>query len=621
MSTFVRPRVAVLTVSLMMFLTEISWAQTPVGTAFTYQGQLKNNGSPANGNFNMDFKLWNDATLSAPANQVGVTISLPNVSVTNGLFSVPLDFGAVYNGEKRWLEIAVTGTTLSPRQELTATPYSRFSTAPWATSGNNISSVNTGNVGIGTASPTSKLDVAGTAKMTGLQLTTGAAAGRVLTSDASGIGTWQTTGTYAAGSGLQLAGNVFSIANNGVTSTMLASSAASLNKVSGGAMSTNGTFVGIGTSAPIGAANFVVSQATPDFGGMYVNTNATGQPFYGYAQGGTITAYHYVDGGDSNKWKLFSNGAIRLTVATGGNVGIGTTAPAALFHLNSSSANAGDNTARLSAAGLGPNNSHIHFGTTGDWYIRSASTNGKVVMQDTGGNVGIGTTSPDSKLHVTSAGGIGIHAQGTASGLGGEALRAENSSPAGIGIFSHTNSSDANVVVTNEGTGDLIRGFSGVGGSNLAFQVRNDGTTSVPMLEIRGADVAERFPVSDKVEPGMVVEIDPDNPGQLRLARGAYNRRVAGIVSGAGGLPAGAILGNLPGNEKAPPVALSGRVWVHGDAANGAIAPGDMLTTSDASGHAMRVSDYSRAQGAIIGKSMSSLREGRGLVLVLVNLQ
>jgi hypothetical protein len=141
------------------------------------------------------------------------------------------------------------------------------------------------------------------------------------------------------------------------------------------------------------------------------------------------------------------------------------------------------------------------------------------------------------------------------------------------------------------------------------------------VLEITGADVAEKFPVSDKVEPGMVVEIDPDNPGKLKLARGVYNRRVAGVVSGAGGLSVGAVLGNLPGHEEAPPIALTGRVWVQCDARNGPIGPGDLLTTSATPGHAMKVTDYPRGQGAIIGKAMTALPQGDGLVLVIVSLQ
>ena len=69
------------------------------------------------------------------------------------------------------------------------------------------------------------------------------------------------------------------------------------------------------------------------------------------------------------------------------------------------------------------------------------------------------------------------------------------------------------------------------------------------------------------------------------------------------------------------PVALSGRVYCWADASGGAIEPGDLLTTSATPGHAMKVTDHARAQGAIIGKAMTSLDRGTGLVLVLVSLQ
>ena len=149
-----------------------------------------------------------------------------------------------------------------------------------------------------------------------------------------------------------------------------------------------------------------------------------------------------------------------------------------------------------------------------------------------------------------------------------------------------------------------------------------DGRVTAKIVEITGADLAEKFPTSEEVKPGMVVAIDPENPGQLCLAHGAYNRCVAGIVSGANDFSAGAILGHQPGHENAPPVALSGRVWCWCDASVGAIQPGDLLTTSDTPGHAMKVTDYPKAQGAIIGKAMTSLANGEtGLVLVLVSLQ
>ena len=148
------------------------------------------------------------------------------------------------------------------------------------------------------------------------------------------------------------------------------------------------------------------------------------------------------------------------------------------------------------------------------------------------------------------------------------------------------------------------------------------GTARVDVLEITGADLAERFPTRETLEPGTVVEIDPEHPGELRMARGAYNRRVAGVVSGANGLKAGTILGHRAESRDGPPVALSGRVWVRCDASNAAIGIGDLLTTSDTPGCAMKVTDHTRAQGAVLGKAMTPLARGeRGLVLVLVSLQ
>jgi hypothetical protein len=151
--------------------------------------------------------------------------------------------------------------------------------------------------------------------------------------------------------------------------------------------------------------------------------------------------------------------------------------------------------------------------------------------------------------------------------------------------------------------------------------LRVGGTTRVDVIEIVGADVAERFPASEELKPGQVVMIDADNPGHLCLSRGSYNRKVAGVVSGANDLPAGTILGHLPGQEDAPPIALSGRVWVDCDASEHAIDPGDLLTTANTPGQAMKAADLTRAQGATIGKAMTALPAGKsGLVLTLINL-
>jgi hypothetical protein len=139
-----------------------------------------------------------------------------------------------------------------------------------------------------------------------------------------------------------------------------------------------------------------------------------------------------------------------------------------------------------------------------------------------------------------------------------------------------------------------------------------------------GADLAEPFDVSDpdNIRPGMLVAIDPDNPGQLKIADRAYDKAVAGIISGAKGINPGLTM-RQEGTEAQGqfPVALTGRVYAWADASYGAIEPGDMLTTSNTPGHAMKVSDYEKAHGTIIGKAMTSLKKGKGLVLVLVTLQ
>ena len=152
-------------------------------------------------------------------------------------------------------------------------------------------------------------------------------------------------------------------------------------------------------------------------------------------------------------------------------------------------------------------------------------------------------------------------------------------------------------------------------------------TLSAAVVEIRGAgnDLAESFKVNNpmsQIKPGMVVSIDPQNPGEMALASSPYDRKVAGIINGAGGLHAGIHLGDIQKEGNGfHQVALTGRVYVKADASNGAIEPGDMLTTSMIPGHAMKVTDYTKAQGAVIGKAMTPINPETGLVLVLVSLQ
>lgn len=101
-----------------------AWAQ---GTAFTYQGQLDDTGLPANGSYDLEFKVY-DAGLGG--SQVGATVGISGYTMTNGLFEVELDFGgSVFTGADRWLEIGVQTnggggfTTLAPRTRFSSAPY------------------------------------------------------------------------------------------------------------------------------------------------------------------------------------------------------------------------------------------------------------------------------------------------------------------------------------------------------------------------------------------------------------------------------------------------------------------------------------------------------------------
>ncbi len=94
-------------------------ASVAYAQSFTYQGFLKDGGNPANGNYNMIFRLFSVATGGSPLGTVGSV----RVSVSNGLFMQELNFGSVWDGSPRWLEIQVEATTLSPRVKINPTPY------------------------------------------------------------------------------------------------------------------------------------------------------------------------------------------------------------------------------------------------------------------------------------------------------------------------------------------------------------------------------------------------------------------------------------------------------------------------------------------------------------------
>lgn len=136
---------------------------------------------------------------------------------------------------------------------------------------------------------------------------------------------------------------------------------------------------------------------------------------------------------------------------------------------------------------------------------------------------------------------------------------------------------------------------------------------------LTNADCAEEFDfITDVVEPGTVVVIGDDE--RLQPCSSAYDRRVAGVVSGAGRFRPAIVLDRRAGRTR-PAVAMIGKVECKVDAGHGAIRCGDLLVSSPTPGHAMRAGDSASTPGAVLGKALRGLDTGTGLVPILVCLQ
>ena len=593
-------------------------------TAFTYQGTLNDTGVPANGSYDISFAAYDAAT---NGDLIGGIVTNAAVTVSNGLFTTAVDFGpGVFTGPDLWLEIAVSTNeadafaTVAPRQQFTPTPYAIYAA-----------------------------NSASAAKVAADSITADAlftlfppVDGQVLSFNGGSLA-W--TDPAVAG------GSVWSL--NGSSTYYSA----------GG--------VGIGTASPVSKLQVVSgandlpprlqSSGTTSFGSgwdFYHGSIAAGYVGVPDSAAGIAPGELLLFGGSGTPVSLWPGGLRALTLATSGSIGIGTASPQAKLHLFDN-----NSVTDLIETGGGVNSwARLSFKDgDGQWDVgTSQSFNGdQLYFYREGTSVNAFAIQPNGQAAFASGLSIGtlalpqftLDVNGVARAGGGLAVTGASSPnyPNTKGVYIEKSDyspglSFGSIYAYNYNTPGphaMNLSINGPGGNvgigtttpqatldvngtlNVNSTAYIGGNASVCSLTIRGGcDLAEPFATTEPgIEKGSVVVIDRAHPGQLKLSSQPYDTRVAGVISGANGIHPGIALHQEGALEGGQNVALTGRVYVLADATHGAIEPGDLLTTSETPGHAMKVNDYAKSPGAILGKAMSALEAGRGYVLVLVSLQ
>ena len=182
-----------------------------------------------------------------------------------------------------------------------------------------------------------------------------------------------------------------------------------------------------------------------------------------------------------------------------------------------------------------------------------------------------------------------------------------------------------NVLVVDGNDAELIVGAGVNAGDIIVLDEQGDDTIhldgSSGDIILANSDAAEDFELAATAEatPGAVMVLAGD--GTVGPCAAAYDRKVVGVVAGAGSFRPAIVLGRRPGlEERRVPISVMGKAACRANAAYGAIEVGDLLTSSATAGTAMRVADAPRAFGAVIGKALTPLREGTGLVEMVIGL-
>ena len=259
------------------------------------------------------------------------------------------------------------------------------------------------------------------------------------------------------------------------------------------------------------------------------------------------------------------------------------------------------------------------------------------------GGAGVMGEAVGTGVYGKSSTSIGVQGE-SASTTGGAGVHGKAIGPGVVGVSDTWHGTFGTTASTTGGTG--VRGEHTAGGIGVSGESLNSGGVGVHGkggrlaalfegdVEVTGdirllnADLAEDFDVEADdgaldstrgVVPGTVMVIVDE--GRLRRSSKAYDRCVAGVVSGAGSYRPGLVLDSQGSSANRRPLAMVGKVFCQVDADQGPIAVGDLLTTSDTAGHAMVASDPQRMVGAIIGKALRPMSRGRGLIPILVGLQ
>ena len=672
-------KIVCLVVSLFSLFAASRWTHAaPLGTAFTYQGQLVGTNGPASGTYDMVFALFDAPDFGS---QVGTTLTNLNVAVSNGLFTTSIDFGAgVFEGTAYWLAIGVRTNgagafaALSPRQPVSPAPYALYASAAALADG----TVTGLKILDGTIT---SADLAPNSVNSGHIID-----GQVATVDIA---------NSAITSGKILDGTVLGadMANNTVSSLQLADTIGLGDAVVAGRLDVYRTSNGL-------PAITLNGTGTGGFQYLYQNDGQAGIYLDGDSGGGGLQYLYAADGsvaitldGESSGAGLISiqntNGSSRILLdgsgtGAGGVVSVYAQDGSQTIQLMGESSGAGminvnNNLSSTRVAIDGEGNGaggqitlYAGDGATGINLFGDSGGGGLQYLYAADGSLGVAldgesagagfvsvyNTNGSTRVALdgfnasTFGGEISIYdASGTetvellgayTSALGGIIRTRQADGTVGVEVASELYAGDGGEISVNNAAGVEkmeLDGDDGDGGAvirlhnaagtttiTLDADLAGDGRITTQELSITGgSDLSEKFDVSaaaESVTPGALVCIDPQNPGKLMLSSKAYDRTVAGVVSGAGGVKTGMIMGqkgSLADGEH--PVALTGRVFCMVNADQGAIEPGDLITTSDLPGHGMKVSDHTRAQGAIVGKAMTGLEKGKGLVLVLVSLQ